>query len=198
MTRTFHARSTLLLLSIFFLLTSSIACSLTNFLPDVPVLGGAEDYEDLSTALDAEIVDDRPGVLEYLGPPDAFDISIVEVEDGQVRKESWRYFQYGTRVDFVDGEAIWTIEIDPMPEDTFFAAWYDPLSFKAGMNVSEVSQVIAEASPAEAEPEQISLTQGGEDLADGNMLVGDQIIVGFDQGQLVYVETIALMPEGGE
>jgi hypothetical protein len=35
-------------------------------------------------------------------------------------------------VDFVEGEAVLTVEIEPVPEGTFFAAWYDPLVLKPG------------------------------------------------------------------
>jgi hypothetical protein len=156
------------------------------------------DPEDLQAALAAEVVDDRPGVLATLGRPDAFDISIVAVEGGQVRMESWRYYQFGTRVDFVDGEAIWTMEIEPVPDGTLFAAWYDPMAFEAGMPAAEASQVIAAASPAGAAPERIDLAEGGEDLAGGSALVGDQILVGLYEDRVVYVETVALEPAGGE
>jgi hypothetical protein len=150
--------------------------------------------EDLDAALAAETVDDRPGVLAYLGPPDAFDIAIVQVEGGTVRKESWRYYQYATRVDFVDGEAVLTMEIEPMPEGTLFAAWYDPLAFEEGMTGAEVASVAASASPAGMEPEALDLSEGGEDLAGGTALVGDQILIGLHEDRLVYVETVALMP----
>lgn len=71
--------------------------------------------EDLEAALAAEVVDDRPEVLAYLGRPDAFTISIVELEGATVRMESWRYYQFGTRVDFCDGEAVWTQRSTPCP-----------------------------------------------------------------------------------
>ena len=156
------------------------------------------DPEDLQAALAAEVVDDRPGVLATLGRPDAFDISFVAVEGGQVRMESWRYYQFGTRVDFVDGEAVWTMEIEPVPAGTLFAAWYDPMDFEAGMSAAEASRVIAAASPAGAAPERIDLAEGGEDLAGGSALVGDQILVGLYEDRVVYVETVALAPAGGE
>jgi hypothetical protein len=136
--------------------------------------------------------------MEFLGVPDAFDISIVEVEGVNVRMESWRYYQYGTRIDFVDGEAVWTIEIDPLPDGTICAAWYDPLDFEVGMSAAEAIQVAAAASPAGAVPELIDLSDGGEDLLDGSVLVGDQITIGIYQDQVVYVETYALSPEGGQ
>jgi hypothetical protein len=150
--------------------------------------------DDLEAALAAETVDDRPGVLDYLGPPDAFDIAIVQVEGGTVRKESWRYYQYATRVDFVDGEAVLTMEIEPMPEGTLFAAWYEPLAFEEGMTGAEVASVAASASPAGKEPETLDLSEGGEDLTGGTALVGDQILIGLHEDRLVYVETVALMP----
>jgi len=184
---------TALTLAVVALATAGLACNLpgrrSNSLDEA-------DLSSLQSALQAEVVDDRPAVLEDLGIPDAFDISIVEVEGGTVRMESWRYYQFGTRVDFVDGEAVWTVDIDPMPEGTTFAAWYDPMDFELGMTSAEVSRVISDASPAGAMPAQINLSQAGEDLQGGSALVGDQIVCGFQQDQLVYVETVAMEPEG--
>jgi len=190
-----HDPTVLMLLLVLALITASLACN-------IPGVGGeseiSEDLEDLQTALTAEVIDDRPGVLEYLGMPDAFDISIVEVEGVAVQMESWRYYQFATRIDFVDGEAVWTVEIDPMPEGTIFAAWYDPLAFEIGMTGAEVSQVVADASPAGAAPQVIDLSEGGEDLAGGLALVGDQIMIGLSGDRLVYVETVAMVPTGDQ
>lgn len=190
----------ILLLIIGVLLLAALACNLPSALPeksDTEGIEGIEDIEDLEAVLNAETEDHRPEILSYLGNPDAFDISIVEVDGVQIRMESWRYFQYGTRVDFVDGEAVWTIPIEPMPEGTIFAAWYHPLGFKIGMTAIEAIQVITAASPAGGPPELIDLAEGGEDLIGGAALVGDQIIVGLEDDQVIYVETIALIPEGG-
>ena len=115
-----------------------------------------------------------------------------------MRVESWRYFAFGTRVDFVDGEAAWTMDIEPVPEDSILPAWYDPLAFELGMSQAEAARVAASASPAGMSPEYIDISEGGEELAGGAMLVGDQIMIGFDQSGVVYVETIGLFPtEGG-
>lgn len=156
------------------------------------------DPDDLQEALTAEVEDDRPGVRDYLGKPDAFDIAIVEVEGVAVRMESWRYYQFGLQVDFVDGEAVWMIELEPLPEGTFFARWYDPLDFVTGMTGAEAAQLVATSSPAGEEPQRIDLAEGGEDLAGGTTLVGDQIVIGLYNDLMVYVETIALIPSGGE
>jgi hypothetical protein len=176
------------------LLISALACHFptSSAEPTMP-----SDIEDLAAALTAEVVDDRPAVLDYLGRPDAFTISIVLVEGVEVRMESWRYYQFGTRVDFVDGEAVWTTEIDPVPDGTILAAWYDPLAFEVGMTGAEASQIAAAASPTGFELERIDLASGGEDLAGGVALVGDQILIGLYEDQVVYVETLASMPEEG-
>jgi hypothetical protein len=92
---------------------------------------------------------------------------------------------------------MWTFDLEPVPDETLFAAWYNPLEFENGLGVEEASQLVADSSPADAEPQELSLTEGGDGLEDGVMLVGDQIILGFEGNQLVYVETVALFPEGG-
>jgi hypothetical protein len=96
----------------------------------------------------------------------------------------------------VDGEAVWTVEIEPMPDGTFFAACYDPLAFEAGMTEAEISRLVTAASPAGMEPQRIDLSKGGADLTGGTVLVGDQITIGLFEDRLAYVETVAMMPEG--
>lgn len=150
----------------------------------------------LSEVLQEETVDDRPEVISYLGLPDAFTISAITMEGVPVRVETWRYFAFQMRVDFVDGEATWTMDIEPAPEDTILPAWYDPLAFELGMSMSEVAAVAASASPAGQMPEAIDLSEGGDDLVGSTMLAGDQIMIGLDPSGVVYVETIALFPEG--
>ena len=151
----------------------------------------------LAEALTAPKIDDRLDVLELLGRPDAFDISIVEVEGGQVRLESWRYYQFQMRIDFVDGEAVWTFDLEPPPADTIFPAWYDPLAFETALSAMEASRIVAEASPAGAEPQVIDLSEAGDGFEEGIAIVGDQILLAFDGNQLVYVETLAMIAEGG-
>jgi hypothetical protein len=151
----------------------------------------------LEESLAAPVKDDRQDIFQLLGQPDAFDISIIQVEGGQVRLESWRYYEFAVRIDFVNGEAVWIVDIETVPSDTILPAWYDPLDFESGMSISDLTRVISTSSPAGAEPEVIALEGAGEELSEGLLLVGDQILLGFENEQLVYVETIALMSEGG-
>jgi len=159
---------------------------------------GQQTYT-LEEALADESVDDRQEVLAYLGRPDAFTISQVVVDGVPLRMETWRYHDFGLRVDFVEGEVAWMIDIEAVPEDTLFAAWYDPLEFELGMSPSEAARLATAASPAGMTPEAIDLSEGGDDLAGGSMLVGDQIIIGLGPEGVVYVETVAMFPaqEGG-
>lgn len=66
------------------------------------------------------------------------------------------------------------------------------------MTGAQAIQVAAGASPAGVAPEVIELRQGGEDQGGGAALVGDQILIGLHEDRVVYVETVALMPEEGE
>jgi pSer/pThr/pTyr-binding forkhead associated (FHA) protein len=159
---------------------------------DIGAVESAAPYtaDDLALALAEPLPDERSQILANLGRPDEFDISIVQVDGGQVRMESWRYYGFGTRVDFVDGAIVWTVELEPPGSGAFFPAWYDPTDFKAGMSIEEASALVVSASPAGFTPEIMDLTEGGDDLAGGTLLVGDQITLGFQDGQLVYVETI--------
>jgi len=133
------------------------------------------------------VVDDRPEVLGYLGRPDAFTISIVVAENVNVRMESWRYYQFGTRVDFVDGEAAWTMEIDPAPDGAIFPAWFDPRAFQEGMTTAEAARAAAAASPAGAEPEMIHVASGGEELEGSVCQVGDQIVIGLQDDRISHL-----------
>jgi hypothetical protein len=161
------------------------------------VSGDSTPYtrEDLALALAMPTVDERPDILAKFGPPDEFEISIVQVEGGQVRMEAWRYYGYGTRVDFVDGEIIWTIDLEPGPAQSIFPAWYDPTAFETGMALDDARDVLTSASPAGFAPEEIDLSEGGEDLAGAVLLVGDQIMLTFEQGVLVYAETFGVLLE---
>jgi len=154
--------------------------------------GNPISSEDLALALSAPTVDERPEILENLSRPDEFDISVVQAEGGHVRLESWRYYRLGTRVDFADGVIVWTIDLELAPGGSVLPAWYDPTAFETGMAIDEATALLTAVSPAGTAPETIDLAEGGEDLAGGVMLVGDQITLGFEEGRLVYVETLGV------
>jgi len=169
------------------LLFAALACNLSPSAPSEEPLSQSE--MTLAEALEVPPLDRRPEVLRLMGLPDSITITWQDLEGQQVRLEEWSYFDSQTRFDFVDGELAWTIDIDPAPDGTLFAHQYDPLDFDATMTVEDVRALLAgqelvEESLAEAE------------APGGLALMGDQILLGFDGGRLVFVQTFALGPDG--
>jgi hypothetical protein len=151
----------------------------------------SSDQMTLAEALATEPEDRRGTVLEELGAPDAFSVRFETVEGQVVRWESWSYFDFGSSFDFVDGELLWTVELDPLPDGSLYAHFYVPEDFQAHMTTAEVRELLPWQSLVE-----VDLGEG--DIEGGVVLAGDQILLGFDQDRLVYVETFVLAPEEGE
>jgi hypothetical protein len=172
--------------------TLQIACNAASTLQkgssDQDLDAALAQQMSLHDALQVAPEDARPEIVDQLGPPDAFTVTMQEVEGQMVRQEEWAYFDEATRIDFVDGSLVWTVDIEPVPEGSLLASYYDPLAFQARMSLDEVrallpGQDLAVVDLAEA------------DMPGGVAVAGDQILLGFDQDQLVYVQTFALAPE---
>jgi hypothetical protein len=132
--------------------------------------------------------DQRPGILNQLGPPDAFKLEWQELEGELIRWEEWSYFDFESRFDFVDGELLWTLDLDPAPDGSFYAHAFDPLAFSFGMSMTEIEVMLPDVELTELPLEEA-------DIPGGLLLAGDQILLGFDQDQLVFVQTFILEPE---
>lgn len=150
----------------------------------------AEPEMSLEEAVAVQPEDRRPTVLEEMGAPDAFTITFQELEGTVVRWEEWSYFDFDSRFDFLDGELVWTVELEPMPDGSIYAHFYDPRDFDAYMSVGAVRQLLVDQELVE-----IDLAEG--DIPGGLILAADQILLGFDTDRLVYVETFALAPGEG-
>lgn len=152
---------------------------------------------DEAIAASASFVDDRPAVLERLGAPDSFQVTLDEIEGVMVRFESWSYHDLGSRIDFVDGAVAWNIEIDDLPNGSLLPVWYSPSDFELLMTLDEAQTIAMNLSPAGQPPIVVDLSEGGEDFSGSTLLAGDQIILGFVDDLLIYFETIALAPDVG-
>jgi hypothetical protein len=142
----------------------------------------------LDQALEVTPRDDRPGILEQMGQPDAFRITFEPLNSKMTRYEEWSYFDDQTQFDFMDGTLIDTVQLEPVPDGTIFASNYNPLSFQPQMTTSQVKSILSSVQFTE-----LDTSDAGQ--AGGMILAGQQILLGFDQGQLVYVETLLLTPE---
>jgi hypothetical protein len=94
----------------------------------------------------------------------------------------------GARFDFVDGQLLWTVTLSPAPEIALYAHFYDPRDFTAGLSPAEAKVLLADQEVAE-----MDLAEG--DLPGSLMIGADQLMLGFDQGRLVYAESYFLTPE---
>ncbi len=137
---------------------------------------------------DVEGADRRPDILAELGGPDAFVVTVDEVDDTVVRLESWRYYETATQIDFIDGEVLWSVAIDSLPDGTLYPLWYDPAEFTMLTSMEEVLSVLDDIALTEIDP-------GEEAMPDTVLLAGDQLLLAFTDDKLVYVETFPLSPE---
>jgi hypothetical protein len=172
-----------------------LACNAPNFLSSAPedleeVVQQAEEEAGmmLEEALNIPADDHRPRVLELMGPPDTFRLTFQELEGSMVRWEEWAYYDLGARFDFVDGQLLWTVELEPVPDLAIYAHFYDPREFTADM-----SPDLARALLADQELVEIDMAEG--DIPSGLFLGADQLLLGFDQNRLVYAESLYLTPE---
>lgn len=136
---------------------------------------------------------DQQAAVAERGYPEAFAILFYEELDENgavvlVRHEVWSYYTEGVALSFLDGQAageepldVTVDEIEPVP--------YRPEQFEAFMSLDELlgSTGLLSFLIVPTEPE---LVLGGE------VYHGDQITFGMKSGELLSVETHALVPEG--
>jgi len=142
----------------------------------------------LDQALAVTPRDDRPEILKRMGRPDAFKLTFASLNSKVVRYEQWSYFDDQTCMDFMNGTLVSTEKLDPLPDGSIFASEYDPQSFQAGMSPQDVTSLMGDTQLAQ-------LDTADEGVAGGLVMAGQQILLGFDQDQLVYVETLVLTPQ---
>jgi len=142
----------------------------------------------LEEALNTPAEDHRVRVLELMGPPDTFRLTFQELEGTDVRWEEWAYYDLGARFDFVDGQLLWTVDLEPVPDLAIYAHLYDPREFTADMSPAEAKALLADQVLSD-----MDLAEG--DIPGGLMMGADQLMLGFDQERLVYAESYYLAPE---
>jgi len=154
----------------------------------VVALMAEESGMTLEEALNIPAEDQRVRLLELMGPPDTFRLTFQELEGTDVRWEEWAYYDLGARFDFVDGQLLWTVDLEPAPDLAIYAHLYDPREFTAGLSPAEAKSLLADQEVSE-----MDLAEG--DIPGGLMMGADQLMLGFDQERLVYAESFYLAPE---
>lgn len=163
----------------------------------VPGGGGGACFGEMRVEVwpEASGGDDRLAILAEMGTPDAFSIAFEQDPAGHsYRIETWSYAVTGMTLTFADGVLIETGGIDASSEDV--SAWpvdYDPMSFSAWMNLEAVQGLL--------EGQELVSLEVPEEFGAGTVLyAGDQIVLGFSEGELEFVETLPVTVDslGGE
>lgn len=133
---------------------------------------------------------DQAGVIDHRGNPEAFSILFYEEEqvDGSlidVRFETWSYYSGGLEYTFINGDQV---AEDPLDIELFgdlVPIPYRPEQFVAYMSLDEMVASTGLGSylvvPLEKE-----LVDGGE------VYYADELTFGLKDGELLYVEALAL------
>ena len=136
---------------------------------------------------DVDSVDRRPALLSELGEPDACVITVDEVDGELSRFESWSYYEAGSQIDLVDGEVLWDVEIDDVPDGSLYPLVVSPMDFT----------MLASADETLAGLEDLELVKldgaADEFEVDGAELwAGEQLALAFVDDALIYVEAYPL------
>ena len=130
-------------------------------------------------------VDERPNVIARLGQPDSFFIIFEESADGSIsRYEEWTYISQQSIFYFIDGVFMGSETMDYPTGLVAAPYWYDPFQFTDKTSLDDVKRMVGN-DLSEMEPP----SELGEDVM---LYAGDQILVGFANGYLEYVETFVI------
>lgn len=151
---------------------------------DDVVVGDSVGIDDVAGI---ESVDRRSEVLAEVGGPDAFVISVDEVGGEVSRLESWSYYEAESQIDFIDGEILWDVEIDDVPDGMLLPLGFTPTEFTM---LSSVDEVLAGLEDVELEP--LVETAAEFEVEGAELWVGEQLALVFIDDALVYVEAFAL------
>ena len=130
-------------------------------------------------------------VVDELDWPDTFMILEVDHREGQrIRQETWAYHQGKTTLTFLDGVFMAEGEVDRLPPGAIPTP-YHPDQFILGSSLAQIRAGLAGVTllPVEdAEPPESGI----------RLYAGPQLILGFLNDRLFYVDALAFVPEGSE
>jgi hypothetical protein len=132
-------------------------------------------------------------VIEKFGPPESFTVMIIaeDEETAPERNEVWKYYSLGRSFTFVEGKLITSHPLQAIDSQAALPD-YRPWQFTGDMGIGD-------AVTAFADQEFIQLDLDDELIEGGTMAYSEQLALGFKDGQLVFAESIPLVPgeEGG-
>lgn len=175
--------------SVLFTACSSGDDAASDVAGDVPADAAGE--VDPADFVGLELTDRRPAILSELGAPDAFVITVDEIDGAVSRFESWSYHDARTQIDFVDGEVLWDLETEPLPDGSWLPLGYSPMEFEMFASVDETLESLGDVELSEVDATDVEV-EGAE------LWAGEQLLLAFVDDQLVLVETFPLSPDEPE
>jgi len=135
--------------------------------------------------------DQQQTVFDDFGWPDAFTlVEMDNLQDEPIRHEIWHYYIAQTSFIFSNGVFISDSEVE-MPPAGIIPTPYTPDQIPVGVSLEDIKMLMGDVSFKPVENS--DLIQEGFQL-----YAGQQILLGFVDDQLVYVEALAFLSEGSE
>jgi hypothetical protein len=130
-------------------------------------------------------------VVNDFGWPDSFTITEIDNTQGEhIRHEIWVYYQGRTSYVFLNGLFISSNEVEELPQG-YMPTPFQPDQFQTGTSLDRLQIQIGESELLPLDDSDV--------ISDGVQLYfGQQLIIGFMEDRLVYVEALAFIPEGSE
>jgi len=150
-------------------------------------------FTNLEETSTGDYSEDQIEIVNRLDPPESFTIMVCapdEDSDEVVRTEIWNYYSMQSRFVFTDGKLIMTEEIEAIDENAVLPK-YTPDRFVYGMSFKEVIDFLGEMEFALAEVID-------EYVENGDLYFTEQLVLGFKDDMLFYVESLPLIPEEDE
>ncbi len=137
---------------------------------------------------------DQLVIIDQYGVPDSFTITFYVEEfdpyyDGEVRDETWRYYDEALVFDFYNGSLMYTNPIPDPPVD-WIALPYRPEQFTA---YADLVTILASASITDL----FELPVERELVKNGKLYYAPGLSFGTVDGRLIFVETVMMQEEGG-
>ncbi len=149
--------------------------------------------QESSTGKGYQLSADQSDLILKQGYPEAFTILFYEDDDENgalqdVRQELWEYYQAGESYTFLNGELTSVDPLDVGDVGPLSAQPYLPEQFAAGMDMEDVLVAAGVDSFIEVPLEE-------QFLKGGKLYYGESLAFGMVDGQLRYLEALALIEE---
>ncbi len=162
------------------------------------ILGCCVPPDNTSTSVNNEntlqgLSSEQRRVVELFGWPQSFSIVELEDHDGKpVNLETWTYYDGQTTYIFTDGILQNWEEVDSYPSDLITSP-YKPNQFSMGASYDETRALVPDSDWVKFPGADVFSEIGYGEI---EIYATTQLFVGFHEGKLVFVEAIALFPDG--